>query len=483
MRYEYKDPPARISASTVSSFSDCEQRFAYERLIKGMPEFPTPLPLVFGTVVHKAHERMWQQALNGKTSLTPGTVSYWGVFLNKVLRGFHGPESESSPPIAIRWLTKREKAGLGQKEIEEKINEKIKNSLGLGYLAFEAIRLDCLKQNEYQRTEIEFAFGSGDRKIAIQPPGSLSGHPLSGRIDRIHFWPDGEYIILDLKTGSAEKTQRNKLVRDIQMTTYDYVCRKLFGRPPKKMFIQLLPRSKDFLEKHKEYTLETLRSPIDPRTETHFINMARLVEDVRLTIEFVVNGHRYFPQQLEVWEPTSDWGRMAGFKGNIVQKRFVPRIGETWCDSCPFIDLCQVENAQDWETYRLSKNPKVAEGKTDEFPLINIKPPNEQPQGELFSGLKPSSQKRSKSEAEIRKEMLASGEFIERKRLAALIKKISNLIPTINSQPCPCRRNDLVPINFFAKIPDFRHRKISTQELVASCPYPECPFKLENASD
>lgn len=468
---KYRSQPLKISASTTSSFSDCEQRFAFERLIEDVPLEPTPIQLVFGKVVHKAHERIWRE----KPS-RPSIVDYWLKFLGDVFSGLHGSESESSPPEGIRWLTAGEREDLSQTEIEKKEKEKRKIYMGTGRLAFEAIFLERISASPFDRTEVEFDFGP--KNITIKSSAGNVEYTVSGRIDRIQFWPDGNYLILDLKTGSARwNYQRNKLVRDIQMTLYQYACEKLFGRRPKQIFIQPVTLSRRFIDQEQGRALELIRIPVEIREDPiHFENLALLIEDVRDVLNLVIKADFYSEKEKHQWQPRSNWGRMAKFTDNVRQNRFMPRIGP-WCGYCSFLQLCQQTNPLDWQTYRELLETKRITPNPEIMP-VTFQQAASSGQKELFDQTRLKILKSDKkSERKIKKEMLASGEFLAFKELPALAKKIHHLIPLKDSLPCPCRRLGLVSLSILENFRNYRQNTLSLAGLISQCSYSECPFK------
>lgn len=212
--------------------------------------------------------------------------------------------------------------------------------------------------------------------------------------------------------------------------------------------------------------------------------MAALIGDVKAVIELVVNSHKYSQQQKDSWQPISEWGEMARFKDNVLQGRFMPRIGETWCNGCQFLEICQQNNPDDWQKYYESKSPAVMDENVGTVLLSDLRESIAEPdQGDLFEGLKnPRKKNLGKSDRIIKKEMLAGGQFVPAKKIPSLINKIVALIPVKDSFPCPCRRLGLMPVNVLASIPDFIDGKLSIDELVGRCPYPECPFKKSGAN-
>lgn len=481
MRYAYRPPPRKLSATTISHFSDCEQQFAYERMCADVPAVLEPLPFVFGNVIHTFNQRLWNESKEDAL----GNKKYGFVFLEKVFQGAHGPKSEKQPPISIRWLSRRERGALGASEVEGKIKEKKERYMAAASLALEALYLERIAPNPFVRTEVEFNLGN--KGLVIRDNHASIAYPLSGYIDRIHFLADGEYILLDLKTGEARKVwKRNEIVRSIQMTLYQFGAEKLFGRLPRAMFIVALSdATKELLKRAEEEVreglvpsaLDKIRIPVEIRRDrTHYTNLAHLAADVLTAIRMVISPSSFSKRERTHWEPSSYWGRMANFVDNVREERFIPRVGEAWCDNCPFLDLCREDNPEDWQRYYQSLSVQADSSGVEEESTASPPPPAEpEPQGELF-GLPPKPKRLRKSDRELRRELIASGNFVKPEGIVSVVKKIHKLIPPQNGELCPCRRLNLVSISLLGRIEEYRKGKLRFADLLAACPYEGCPF-------
>lgn len=455
----------RLTASLISRFSDCEFALACQSLFSDLPIVPQPVAFIYGIVMHKFYQRIYASP----PASAFGLAKYGISFLKKVFEGIHGPDSESSPPVEIQWLDYYDQARLKPKEIEEQIQEKKKRYLGGAQLALRAIALERTSPSPFVKNELEFDLKKYDLTIA-DPDNANQFYLLNGRIDRLPFLPNGDYIIIEVKTGSAQREwKRNKIVRDIQITLYQYGCERIFGRPPKAIFVQPLGVSKNLLQCFGAKTLEKIRISIEIRKDPiHFENLARLTSDVSTVIDMITMPGRFTKEERSKWMPRSYWGRMADFRRNIDENRFIPRIGETWCGGCSYLGICQKVNQQDWEKYRRSVS--LEELKAQEIAAITEEA---RPNDELFLFEMPRRKNLGKSDREIKKEMLISGEFIEMKRLPALVKKIHQLIPLVNGQPCPCRRLNLIPFFIF----DYLRGKKILPKIFEDCPYEGCPHR------
>lgn len=483
--YAYREPPARMSATTISSFSDCEEQSAYVRLYKDVPPVSDPLPLVFGRVIHIFHERLW----NGPKENAEGIKNYGMVFLKRVFAGDHGSEGESYAPESIGWLSRRQMEELSASEIKEKIEEKKKQYMGKGYLALEALYLDRIAPSPFVRTEVEFDIKKHDI-VLKDNHASLALH-LSGYIDRLQFLGDGSYDLLDVKTGNAGQTyKRNTVVRNIQMTVYQLAGYRIFGQNPRRMFIFALGGiDGDRLEWAREDVLsgrppkafedEKVRISFGIRKAVHFTNLARIAADVRSVMRMIIHPEEFQKWEFENWEPLSDWGKLADFGDNIRERRFIPRIG-SGCSDCPYIELCKHDNSDDWKKYRESLSvgtePTVPHDAAVVHPV-----PEPEPQGVLFETL-PKPKPLRKSDREINRELKETGLFPKSREIQGEVKRIHKLIPPLpDGTLCPCRRLDRVPVTLLECLGEYRKGTLSIAKLLAKCPYKECPHRT--ASD
>jgi hypothetical protein len=466
LQFKTKTWNRRLTASLISRFSDCEFALACQSLFADLPIVPQPIAFVFGIAMHKFYQRIYASPPQSAF----GLAKYGIGFLKKVFEGIHGPESESSAPVEIQWLDYYDRIRLEPKEIEERIEEKKKRYLGGAHITLRAIALERTSPSPFVRNELEFDLKKYG--ITINDPDDTSRvYPLSGRIDRLPFFPNGDYIIIEAKTGAAQREwKRNKIVRDIQITLYQYGCERIFDRPPKAIFVQPLGVSKNLVQSFGGKALEKIRISIEIRKDpVHFENLAHLASDVSTVIEMIIAPNRFSKEEKDKWTPRSYWGRMADFRRNIDENRFIPRIGETWCGGCSYLGICQKANQQDWEKYRQSVS--LEKSKTQEIDAVSSEVKTKE--DELFLFEMPRRKNLGKSEREIKKEMLISGEFIEIKRLPALVKKIHQLIPLVNGQPCPCRRLKLIPFFIF----DYLRGKKILPEIFKDCPYEGCPHR------
>lgn len=470
--------PYSLSATSISWFSDCEQRFFYKWIALDVPITPSHVSLVYGSSMHAMAQHIWNQKLrDGK--LTPGIVRYCHAFIVGALNGRHGSRSTTEPPQPIRWFSLSEEIRLTKAEKEEALQEKKKEYITKAYFALHAIYLECVAPSPFVRTEIEYSFKRN--KIMLPVLDGDMNFPLIGVIDRVHFLLNDEYILKDYKTGLSSFYQRNKLVRDIQMTIYQYAGEWIWGRPPKAMFIQPLEVTKRDLETYGEKTLEHLRISVPVRKDpVHFEGVMNIARDILAIIDFLVYPSRHTKEEKDSWQPVSEWGKMAAFTDNIEQNRFVPRIG-TWCGACPYNQTCHRDNPKDWE--RWGETRENASLGSDVKEEVKTKP-EELPAQESFFPEKRRARSYTQSERQIRKSMISSGNFFHAKNVAARLKEMHKILKN-GSSPCPCVRLNLISLSFLVLLPQFLadkgkrriDRKVTERELGEICPYETCPHR------
>jgi DNA helicase-2/ATP-dependent DNA helicase PcrA len=62
---------------------------------------------------------------------------------------------------------------------------------------------------------------------------SLNGRTVKGYIDRIEKTPEGDYVVVDFKTGTKPSSlTKNSVTGDIQLNLYSLAVREMFGKLP-----------------------------------------------------------------------------------------------------------------------------------------------------------------------------------------------------------------------------------------------------------
>jgi DNA helicase-2/ATP-dependent DNA helicase PcrA len=95
------------------------------------------------------------------------------------------------------------------------------------------------------RTYLRWLEANPNRPVAVEKKFSLEigGVPFNGLIDRVEKTPEGEYEIVDFKTGRAYKTAKT-LREDPQVNIYALAVEKLYGKLPARASLFYLKEDK-----------------------------------------------------------------------------------------------------------------------------------------------------------------------------------------------------------------------------------------------
>ncbi len=183
--------PRSLSPSKVTSFRDCALAFRFTS-IEHLPEAPT-VPMVKGTLVHRALERLfWHHA---KGERTPASAA---------LELAHSWDEVQVDPEFV--------------------------ALGLSSDAADSFRsdADALVRNYF---ELEDPNEINPVGIELTLEARFGDMVLRGIIDRLDLTADGELVVIDYKTGRAPAPayERSKL---IGVHIYALLCQETLGRRP-----------------------------------------------------------------------------------------------------------------------------------------------------------------------------------------------------------------------------------------------------------
>jgi len=183
--------PRSLSPSKVSSFKDCALAFRFS-VIDRLPEPPAP-HLVKGTLVHSALEGL-----------------YWDHE-----RGARTPEAARAS-LASAWNALQDDA-----EFLE---------LGLSAPERDAFVADAEKLVDgYFRLEDPNTVDAAGVELLLE--ADVGGLHLRGIIDRLDVTPDGEFIVVDYKTGRTPSLmQEQSRLGGVQF--YALLCEQVLGRRP-----------------------------------------------------------------------------------------------------------------------------------------------------------------------------------------------------------------------------------------------------------
>lgn len=178
------DQNMRFSASKIKEYMDCPLKFKYNSVLR----IPTPQKGYFnvGTSVHAVYEEMIKQKMQGKSP----SVTDAKAMLNDTWDG-----------SAYTSVTH-----------EQQDKNKMDNMLDI-WFNFE-------KTNPNETIDVEQWFDL-----------ELDGNHFAGSIDRIDKTPDGEYIVIDYKTGKTTLSKK-KIKEDVQLALYCLAVKEKYGKLP-----------------------------------------------------------------------------------------------------------------------------------------------------------------------------------------------------------------------------------------------------------
>ena len=186
--------PSSLSPSKVSTFRDCALAFRFSAIDR-LPE-PSSPATAKGTLVHRALERL-----------------FW----------FHdrGDRSGATAQAELRaaW--------------EELHDDEEFASLGLGAEQQEAFLVDAATLVDgYLRLEDPDGVDAVGMELTLQ--AEVGGLLLRGIIDRLDVTPDGEFVVVDYKTGRVP-SERQEHDRLGGVHFYALLCEQVLGRRPTRV--------------------------------------------------------------------------------------------------------------------------------------------------------------------------------------------------------------------------------------------------------
>jgi ATP-dependent DNA helicase UvrD/PcrA len=116
---------------------------------------------------------------------------------------------------------------------------------------------------------------SAEQKFTI----TIGGIPIKGSIDRVEKTPQGEYEVIDFKTGSVSESN-NSIKDNTQMNIYAIATEMLYQKPPKKTSLFYLKKNKIISNNIEPSPLEEFR-----RTMENKVNLI-LQEEFNATPSF-----------------------------------------------------------------------------------------------------------------------------------------------------------------------------------------------------
>jgi DNA helicase-2/ATP-dependent DNA helicase PcrA len=173
-----------FSASALQTFDNCPMQYKFSYVLR----VPTAGKTYFnlGGAVHQVIENLTRQELEG----IPPTKKQALAMLEQF------------------WSSDAYASKKKEREDKERAEQMIDT-----YLAWQS-------QNENQVIDVEMKFAF-----------DLSGRTVKGFIDRVERTPEGNYVVIDFKTGYQSET-KNSIKENIQMNVYCLAIAEKFGTLP-----------------------------------------------------------------------------------------------------------------------------------------------------------------------------------------------------------------------------------------------------------
>ncbi|MDF2423591.1 MAG: PD-(D/E)XK nuclease family protein, partial [Nitrosopumilus sp.] len=240
-----------LSASSVKTYKECPLKFKFNKILSVPTKGKTYFDL--GSAVHKVAELVTKKQIEG---------------------------IEPTEKLAFDILEKEWRSDTYETKTKEKQDYELAKQMVITFL-------EWAKSNPNKPTDVEKMF-----KIKI---GDV---PFIGFIDRVEVTPEGDYEVVDFKTGYNYENKKS-IREDYQMNVYALGVEKVYGKLPKKA-------SLFYIKKEKFVTYE-----ID----------AEQVESVRNTIESKVKS--------------------------ILAEEFEPTPGFSTCNWCDYTPICDAKEMEE----------------------------------------------------------------------------------------------------------------------------------------
>ena len=156
-----------LSASDIDTYRTCPLKYKFARVFR-IPQEPT------------LHQR-------------------FGILVHQVLERFHAQDVASLPELLGLLEAGWRRGGFGDSEEERQLRGKATSSLTRYHERFQS------EDGQPMWFERQFTF-------------KLGRHLLRGRVDRVDLLPDGEYELIDYKTGRPKSPE--ELTDDVQLSLY-----------------------------------------------------------------------------------------------------------------------------------------------------------------------------------------------------------------------------------------------------------------------
>lgn len=213
-------PPATLSPSKVSSFTQCALAFRFSAIDR-IPE-PPSVPATKGTLVHAALEGLF-----GLDAAARTPAAAQACLLDAI--------------EAIR--TDPEFTGLELDAAEE-----------AAFFADAGVLVE-----QYFQLEDPTTINPVGLELMLEVP--IDGVTLRGIIDRLEVDEDGELIVTDYKTGRSPG-ERHEQGRLGGVHFYSYLCEQVYGKRPKKVQLLYLREPVAIIATPTEQSTRALRTKV-----------------------------------------------------------------------------------------------------------------------------------------------------------------------------------------------------------------------------
>lgn len=199
VRVQYLPTNFAFSATKINTYRDCPLKFKFQHVLN-VPGSPKPF-LNIGNAIHAVAEVMPSGVLEGRDETT-AEEDAWGIFEQK-------------------WDV------IPYRRQEKKRGE------------------DAQSAKDVIRTYLEWVRNNPNKLVGTEVPFTvvLNGSEIKGKIDRIEQRPDGEYEVVDFKTGSSMKPKKT-IKEDVQLNVYAMGIKELHNKLPKRASLVYLKNDK-----------------------------------------------------------------------------------------------------------------------------------------------------------------------------------------------------------------------------------------------
>jgi DNA helicase-2/ATP-dependent DNA helicase PcrA len=202
-----------FSASALQTFDNCPMQYKFSYVL----HVPTAGKTYFnlGSVVHQVIENLTRQELEGI------------------------PPTKETALATLEQFWSSDAYASKKKECEDK--DRAEQMIDT-YLAWQS-----QNENEVIDVEMKFAF-------------DLNGRIVKGFIDWVERSPEGQYIVIDFKTGSQSET-KHSIKENIQMNVYSLAILEKFGALPRKTSLLYVKHKKmvDYFPDNEQLEKQKMR--------------------------------------------------------------------------------------------------------------------------------------------------------------------------------------------------------------------------------